>query len=117
MVAGMPELLTSTAGATDELTGKILTTRYLAIETKAHEHYGDRLMEAVPGVAGTAPRRPGQQQHVGVAALNAKHTAVKYSAEVRARPEFRSPLPSLFRGDHEAIQDPPAARLLGDVGR
>jgi hypothetical protein len=32
----------------DEPTGKVMVTRYLATEADAREHYGDRLIEAVP---------------------------------------------------------------------
>ena len=32
----------------DEVTGKVLMTRYLATECEARERYGDRLIEAVP---------------------------------------------------------------------
>jgi hypothetical protein len=32
----------------EELTGKIIATRYLATEAEARERYGDRLIEAVP---------------------------------------------------------------------
>ena len=33
----------------DELTGKVVTTRYMATEAEACERFGDRLIEAVPG--------------------------------------------------------------------
>jgi hypothetical protein len=54
----------------DELTGKVVTTRYLATEAEARERFGDRLIEAVPSSREVRYPFTERDSTSGLAALN-----------------------------------------------